>query len=67
MAAFGVNIAYLNAGDASFVDTIHGESVFFGSEISTGNASFWVNGGKRQPMCKFKSDLGNFIINLKCI
>lgn len=42
----------LNAGDAIFVDTIHGESKFFGSATSLGNASFWVNGGYSQPACK---------------
>lgn len=41
----------LNAGDAVFVDTIHGETKFFGSKNSLGNASFWINGGIYQPSC----------------
>ena len=52
-------VEYLNEGDAAFVDTIHGESLFFGSEISNGNSSFWVNGGKTQPMCASDFSLGN--------
>lgn len=48
-------IQNLNAGDATFVDTIHGESKFFGSASSVGNASFWINGGISQPSCKIKS------------
>lgn len=51
---FSTSFALLNAGDAKFVDTIHGETVLFGSPFSTGNSSFWVNGGKYQPMCKSK-------------
>lgn len=46
------NIKNLNANDAIFVDTIHGESQFFGSPHSIGHASFWINGGLAQPNCK---------------
>ena len=42
----------LNQGDARFVDTVHGESNQFGSGTSLGNASFWVNGGISQPVCR---------------
>lgn len=49
---FAYALKELNAGDATFVDTIHGESKLFGSMTSLGNASFWVNGGYYQPMCK---------------
>lgn len=44
-------IPNLNAGDAKFVDTIHGETKLFGSAKSVGNASFWVNSGISQPDC----------------
>lgn len=50
-------IAYLNAGDASFVDTIHTETLFFASRISVGNSSFWVNGACSQPICKNSFDI----------
>lgn len=50
-------IQELNAGDATFVDTIHGETKLFGSSKSLGNASFWVNGGIYQPSCNFKISL----------
>ena len=45
-------IQVLNAGDAIFVDTVHGETRIFGSKYSLGNASFWVNGGISQPTCR---------------
>ncbi|CRK93118.1 CLUMA_CG006613, isoform A [Clunio marinus] len=48
---FGGVIRNLNAGDALFVDIIHGESKFFGSPMSVGNVSFWINGGYSQPSC----------------
>lgn len=46
------NLKNLNADDATFVDTIHGESKYFGSPSSIGHASFWINGGITQPNCK---------------
>jgi pancreatic lipase-related protein 2 len=57
----------LNAGDATFVDTIHGETKFFGSGTSLGDASFWVNGGILQPSCQaplFISKSTNLFQNL---
>lgn len=50
-------IAYLNGGDAIFVDTIHTETLFLASKISIGNSSFWVNGARSQPMCKYSFDI----------
>ena len=52
-------IAYLNGGDATFVDTIHTETLFFASTISVGNSSFWVNGGCSQKMCKNSLTISN--------
>lgn len=40
----------LQSGDASFVMTIHTERVFSNRTI-VGDVAFWVNGGRRQPMC----------------
>ena len=52
----------LNAGDAVFVDTIHGETKLFGSKTSLGNASFWINGGVYQPNCSSMFFLCRFIL-----
>lgn len=57
-----VQFGILNAGDATFVDTIHVETQSFGSPLSTGNSSFWVNGATVQPMCRFFPELSEFKI-----
>jgi hypothetical protein len=53
----------LHTGDAVFVDTLHGETVFFGSKYSEGNASFWINGGAYQPNCRSTFFLRRFSVN----
>lgn len=50
-------IAFLNGGDATFVDTIHTETIFFATTISVGNSSFWVNSGYPQKMCNNSLDI----------
>jgi Lipase len=59
------SFAYLNAGDAAFVDTIHGDTLMFGTANSVGNSSFWVNGGQKQPMCKSQVNFSKFTLLTK--
>jgi hypothetical protein len=56
------NTKELNENDAEFVDTIHAETLFFGSATSTGKANFWVNGAISQPMCQNHVELSRFFI-----
>lgn len=55
-------ITELNSNDATFVDTIHGESSFFGSPTALGHASFWINNGQKFPECK----ANNFLLDAVC-
>lgn len=57
----------LNAGDAEFVDTIHGESKYFGSAESIGNASFWINSGISQPSCRSNLSIRKYFLNFSII
>lgn len=57
-------IGVLDAGDAEFVDTIHGETKLFGSAKSLGNASFWINGGVYQPSCQSVIFLCKIIVQI---
>jgi pancreatic lipase-related protein 2 len=41
----------LNPGDAKFVETIHTEAIGFGDHDTRGHVQYFVNGGRRQPMC----------------
>lgn len=57
MDAFVGAIEVLSDRDAEFVDVLHTESVAFGSPITTGTVSFWVNGGVLQPNCESPIEL----------
>ena len=57
---FGSIIQLLNENDAEFVDTIHTETESFGSRDTVGTVSFWVNGGRVQPMCRSIIPLSKF-------
>ena len=57
---FGSIIQLLNENDAEFVDTIHTETESFGIRDTVGTVSFWVNGGRVQPMCRSIIPLSKF-------
>jgi hypothetical protein len=59
---FFTTIKELNSNDARFVDTIHGESSFFGSSTAVGHANFLLNNGQKFPEC----NAGSFLIDAVC-
>jgi Lipase len=56
------SLTELSSRDAKFVDTIHGESTFFGSSKALGHANFYLNNGQRFPECASKG----FLLGAAC-
>lgn len=65
MDAFVGAIKVLNEHDARFVDVLHTEALSFGSIITKGTASFWINGGVMQPNCESPIELRKSGLNFQ--